>query len=359
MTSTVEAITILNQAGIRNPLRVVDLIRDTISFLDLDLTGLVILTEAASGPYVVTPVIAALAGAKKVFALTRDSHYATAKIVEIQTRALEALCGMEGRTTIFTQRSTDLFAKADIVTNLGFVRPIDADTVRAMKVGAVIPLMCEAWEFRPGDVALDACRRQGIPVMGTNEDFPGLDVFSYSGLLCLKLLFDAQIEVYKSHIIVVSGDKFGVVIEKRLTQSGAIEVVRVDTLRALSPATLADADAVVIADYSRGDVMLGTGGDLTADEFARLAPGATVIQFAGYVDVQDLVTQGVHVFPGIELGPHRMARTLAALGPRPVVELHAAGLKVGHIMICDQNPNIDKVNFSKFSPLCQPINIIV
>jgi hypothetical protein len=47
------------------------------------------------------------------------------------------------------------------------------------------------------------------------------------------------------------------------------------------------------------------------------------------VDVAGLAAAGVQVYPGIEMPGHRMALTLAALGPRPVVELHAAGLKVG------------------------------
>ena len=59
-------IAVLRRGGIANPLRVVKLIRDTIEFLKLDLSGLVVLTEAASGPFVVTPVVAAAAGAERV-----------------------------------------------------------------------------------------------------------------------------------------------------------------------------------------------------------------------------------------------------------------------------------------------------
>jgi hypothetical protein len=38
------------------------------------------------------------------------------------------------------------------------------------------------------------------------------------------------------------------------------------------------------------------------------------------------------VHPGVALEPHRMAHTLATLGPRPIVELHAVGLKVGQLL---------------------------
>ncbi len=325
------AVETLRQGGIANPARLAKLIRDAISFLELDLSGLTVLTEAASGPYVVTPVIAALAGAERVLALTHDSRHASAEAVIAQTRALEALCGVEGSVEIYTQRSLDLFAQADIVTNLGFVRPIDAKAVAAMKSTAVVPLMCEAWESRPGDVDLEACRRKGILVLGTNEDYPGLEVFAYSGWLCLKMLFDAQIEVYKSKIVVISSDKFGPVIEQQLVRSGAL-VDLMDTLRGISEQELAGADAVVVADYTRDEMIIGPEGDLTAANLATMAPGAAVIQFAGRVDVPSLIKCGILVYPGVALGPHRMAKTLAELGGRPVVELHAGGLKVGQAL---------------------------
>jgi hypothetical protein len=42
---------------------------------ELDLSGLTILTEAATGAYCVTPVVAALANADQAYALTRPSGY--------------------------------------------------------------------------------------------------------------------------------------------------------------------------------------------------------------------------------------------------------------------------------------------
>ncbi len=333
----------LRRAGIANPARLLRLLNETVAALELDLAGLVVLTEAASGPYMVTPVLAALAGADRVLALTRDSRYAPASIVIAQTQALAAWAGLSVAHAgaigagglapaigIHTVRSADLFAAADIVTNLGFVRPLDAAAVSALKPTAVVPLMCEAWEVRPDDVALDVCRQRGIPVLGTNEDHPAVDVFAYSGPLCLKLLFDAQIEVHKSRIVIVSGDQFGPVIEHALARAGAA-VRRFPDLRNIPPADLVGADALIIADYTRPDMILGPDGDLTGADLARTCPAATVVQFAGRVAVTDLTRAGIAVHPGLEFGPHRMAVTLAGLGPRPVVELHAAGLKVGEL----------------------------
>jgi hypothetical protein len=335
-------------AGIVNPRRLIRLILETIQFFDLDLSGLTVLTEAASGPYVVTPVIASLAGARKVLAITTDSRYARASEVIKQTRALELLCRARP-AEISTRRARLPAAEADIVTNLGFVRPINSAFIARMKSSAVVPLMYEAWEFRPGDLDLEACRQRGIPVAGTNEDFPGLEVFAYCGWLALKLLFEAGIEIHKTGISIISSDNFGQVLKRRLELNDAKVTL---ALRCL-PKVLRKCDVVIVADYAREGMIIGTGGDITVEEFARAAPHATVIQFVGQVDVQGLQKQGISVYPGIDLGPHRMAKTLADLGPRPVVELHTAGLKVAELLWKAKNGK--PFGYRKWNSLIQPL----
>ena len=43
--------------------------------------------------------------------------------------------------------------------------------------------MFEAWEFRPDDIDVVACRRRGIPIVGVNEHHAAVDVFSYLDLV--------------------------------------------------------------------------------------------------------------------------------------------------------------------------------
>jgi len=70
------------------------------------------------------------------------------------------------------------------------------------------------------------------------------------------------------------------------------------------------------------------------------------------LDVAALRRHGVAVYPGEDLPSRRMAHTLAALGPRPVIELHTAGLKVGEIGVAmEMGKTVDK----RFSGLVQTI----
>ena len=57
----------------------------------LDLKGKTVLTEAASGAYVVTPLLAAIAGAK-VYAFTRTTRYGTVDEIFANTRKLVDDC---------------------------------------------------------------------------------------------------------------------------------------------------------------------------------------------------------------------------------------------------------------------------
>lgn len=346
----INATRILSTAGIVNPWRLVAQIREMIDFLNLDLSGLTILTEAATGPYVVTPVIAVMSGAEKVYALTGDSCFGTAQMAKRQTRALETISCGKTFIEIVTERTEAVFAAADIVTNLGFVRPIDAPVVKIMKSEAVVPLMCESWEVRPADVDLASCLHKGISVAGTNEDFTGLDVFSYSGWLCLKMLMEAQVDVKNCRCLIISSDKFGRTIGDRLATCGIDAELHPHLRDASAHRKLAEVDALIIADYKRKDTIIGRKGDLQPVQIKNLSPSITVLQFAGRIDLQELKNVGVSVFPGVEMVSQKMVRTLADLGPYPVVGLHAAGLKVGQLLF-------EKNISGRFQDLVQEIDI--
>lgn len=321
-----------SKCSILNPYRVRRLMEKTIKGLKLDLTGMTVLTEAASGNYVVTSIMAALANARQVFAVAADSIYGEAKDVEKFTLEFSEFCGVRNQLAILTEKLPEAIGQADVVTNLGFVRPIDVSFVATMKDTAVIPLMCEAWEFRPGDVNLEACRERGIPVMATNEHYPGGDIFSFSGNLCIKMLLEMEIEVRDCKVVIVSTDKFGEVIEEALMAMGS-EVYLVRELRTkTSRSFLRKADAVVIADYRSAETFIGSEGHIRAEDFFEMSPGISVVQFAGKVNVKELENLGIPYFPRHEVGSHRMGLTFGDLGPKAVVSLHGAGLKVGEIL---------------------------
>src|SRR5262245_48018098 len=111
--------------------------RAAIERCELDLSDTVVFTEAASGAYVVTPVLAAMAGASRVIAMARSSRYGSVQAITEATLELAARACVAPRIEVVTEKRADLIGAADIVTNSGHVRPIGAEVVGWMKPSAV------------------------------------------------------------------------------------------------------------------------------------------------------------------------------------------------------------------------------
>src|SRR3954452_5054895 len=264
-----------------DPRRLVRLMREAIERCDLDLDGLTVLTEGASGAYVVTPVLAAMAGAD-VVALAVGNAYASGEEITRLTTVLAELAGVTGRIELVDGKEPAILGAADIVTNSGQVRPVDAQMVSHLKPSAVVPLMYESWEYRGADVDLEACRARGILVAGTNERHPAVDVFSFLGQMALLQLHEAGIAVRGSRVLVLCDNDFAPFIVKDLENAGA----NVTQSRRLSPDDISErCDAVVLA-LSPGPAPVFGVDDATL--LSGRAPGAVLIQYWGDVDREAL-----------------------------------------------------------------------
>ena len=310
------------------PERLQRLVHQAVADCRLDLRGRTVLTEAATGAYFVTPVLAALAGAE-VLAVTRESRYGTVRAVTELTMALARRCGVDERVRVLDGVSPDVVGRADVITNSGHLRPLDARIVAWMKPGAVVPLMFEAWELQAGrvDVDLEALRARGIATAGTNERHPDVDVFSYLGMMAVKALHEAGIPVYRSHIGLLCDNPFRTHLERGLSSCGAT-VHAAGSWQALD--RHAPLDAVLVAMTPTGRFVVDAAA---AHELADAWPGATVVQYWGDVDRESLSGEGIEVWPALEPFAGHMAVLPSDIGPDPIVRLQAGGLKVGQVLL--------------------------
>jgi hypothetical protein len=316
-----------------NPQRLHRLMGAAIERCDLRLDGFAVVTEAATGAYVVTPVLAAMAGAE-VFAVTRATGFGTVEEVREGTSSLAAVCGVAERVRVFETLPEEAIRTADIVTNSGHVRPIDARMIALMKPGAAIPLMYESWEFRDTDLDLDACARRGIGVAGTNECHPSVDVFSFLGIMAAKLLLDAGVAVFGSDVLLLCDNPFGPFLFAGLRGAGA----RVHCARQLPAA--ASYDAIVVAMSPGGTPAIGARH---ASVLAKEFPGAVVADFWGGIDRRALRDDGVPFWPLADVPAGHMGILPSAIGPEPVIRLQCGGLKIGEIMARASRAGIDPV----------------
>lgn len=313
------------------------LIEDAIRSFELDLNGFTVLTEAATGYYALTPLIASMAGADSIFALTRSSRFGSEDQVSELLSELAADCGAE-RIEVGVDRSHPAISNVDIVTNLGFVRPIDFSLLSRLGPESAVSLMWEPWEFRKSDVDLSACRQLGVPILGTNEDDERLQTGKYVGHLAVKLLFEMNVEVLKSKIVVCGSGKFGSHTTQTLETLGA-ELLYVNSGAGM---TLADsgtrgflktADAIVFCEHVRPDCLVGHSGDLTPVELCEINSSIVLAHICGTVDVDAVRRAGLAVHPSEPAEFGFMTATTDYLGPRPLIDLHVAGLLIGQRLV--------------------------
>lgn len=345
--------------GITNIPRFVKLINQSIAKLELDLKNLNILTEAATGNYICTPIIAAMGNASKVFAYAQDSNYGKAEDIFHNTNRLAEHVGVREKIKFIKTLDKDIVKQADIVTNLGPLRPITKGFITNMKNTAVIPLMRETWEYRNNEIDLDSCKEKEIIVLGTNENYPNLKIFDYLGHLCAKKLFEIDIEILNSKIIVFGGGYFGLKIMTYLVKLGAdvrgvcdeeikiIEKLGVEKIGSISNKSLdlskiTNADAIVVTTYPDNTEIIGKKGLIKPEKLKQLCPGTIIIQFKGCIDRLSVTKESIPLLPENKPKDGHMSWTLNELGPKPVIDLHTGGLKVGEIMA--------KLRMSGYSP---------
>ncbi|MGE7809776.1 hypothetical protein [Lysinibacillus capsici] len=314
--------------------RVRRLINEAITKLNLNLKGYTVYTEAGTGLYAVTPAIAIFAGAEKVYAISKDTNYGTAAeaFQEVEKIINDTELSRKLVKT-FTKDSQHLY-EADIVTNLGHVRPINEDIIKQLNLNkVVIPYMCEAWEQRIGDVDIFKCFKNNIPVMGTNEEHELINCFDSCGILAVKLLLEANLEIKGNKIAVYSTDKFGRVIYSTLKSLNA-DVKLFDNIKEIESDKewLNNLDALIIADYLEKKQIVGKNGIINLRDISVNSPDVVIIPFAGEFDKEYADFFHLHIHPNESLSAIRMSRTLAHLGPKPTIDLLAGGLKVGQIM---------------------------
>jgi hypothetical protein len=328
-------------------------IEDAVERLNLNLSGKVVLTEAATGAYIVTPVIAALAGAE-VYAFTRDTKYGSVEEVKNKTNELIAEFGDSNiKITIIDELTPEIIKRADIITNSGHLRPLDSTKLQHAKKDVVIPLMYEGWEWRDADLDIGYCRNNGIVVGATNERHPDVDVFNYLGDMALKMIFDAGLCPYQNSFILFCNNDFGPFIAKVLSKVcgglGVCDLVENKSkYDGLNIDWLGNFPAIEISGkYKKSSGIIFTaypfdkqwiGGDNLPIQVASMrdaVPDAILFRYAGDID-EAFCKQHITVYPDHVHSGH-MGILPSAIGFDPIIRLQSGGLKVGQLMLEKQN----------------------
>ncbi|MDD3443313.1 MAG: hypothetical protein PHW89_08615 [Sulfurimonas denitrificans] len=319
--------------------KITSVIKKSIAKFNLDLSQKTILTEAAMGNYVVTPIIAALAGAKKVYAFTKDSKYGLVEDVKKQTNDLLRYLNIEHNVEIITDLNNVNLDEIDILTNTGFLRPINSKIINQLNKKCVIPLMWETWEYRKEDLNLDACLANGIKVYGTNEDDFRLKTKEYLGFMILKFLLNLNHTPISSNILILGCEHFTIYVQKILMQNGYKFTIINKYDKIIDTSVY---DAIVILEHDNNKLLIGDNGYIKTQ---KIKPNVDVIHICGSVDFTNASFNYVPKNPA-PFG--YMSYTVDNVGSNVIIDLHTAGLKVALGMIEANELKLKKSEYKNY-----------
>jgi hypothetical protein len=252
--------------------------------------------------------------------------------------------GIESKVSFYEKQvPEEVYSTIDILTNSGFLRPIKGDIITKLKKTAVIPLMWETWEFREGEIDIEACQKALIPIIGTNEHFKDADMFAYPGMLALKLLFQSNLEVACNKFILLGGGLTGKLIAKTFKNIGIDFMWFGDNGRErmkdmFSYSSLKGElfkqkrlDAIVVADHIFKREIIGSNGYISFNEIRNQFPYVKICHICGNINVMELQSSNLSFYPDNIKPFGYMSYETINLGWEPVIMLASAGLKVGEI----------------------------
>jgi hypothetical protein len=330
----------------------------------LDLGGWTVATECANSAYAATAAAALAAGAE-VWALGRDTRWATVAESAVDVRALATalrdlgLDADEARLHLVTDRAAIPYEGVDLISNSGHLRPLDAEILGRLPAHAVIALMFEAWELRDGDIDVATARARCLPIYGVDEHHPVCGSFEFVGALAVSEAMRQRWSLGDARVAVISDNVFLGPVLRAVGAMGAAAVA-IDPFGRVPPAAefaehgYALADAILAgATVARAAVAADGGSTTGAFDLAILAttPPAVAranglprlderelgvliaatgchgcVQLWGDVRREGAEAQGVVFAPARAPAPGHQAVPMNAAGHEAVVRLQVGGL---------------------------------
>lgn len=303
----------------------VDLIRAELDALSNDLSGLTVVTGAGSGFEGTAATMAAMAGARRVFALTRQSGlYPSAAEAARATLEPARRAGVAGRIEVCGSIAGRDWGEVDILLNCRAIRPISRATIGLLPRRAVIGLMAASWELRPDVVDLQGSAAAGIKVVELDLDHPRIRLLAEFGRLCALLASETGLDLRGAPTALICDTPCRAFIERELAMRGAV----VSSFAHPGLVTGEDWRLLVLAMRPSSATTMDVAN---LGRIGKSAPGAHIVQFSGTLDRSAAKYFGLTVWPARNPGRDQPGLPLEALGVELVLRKLAGGLKAAEL----------------------------
>lgn len=304
---------------------VIDAIRECIGTLQLDLDGQVVVTGAGFGSEAITATAAALAGARRVFALTAErKKHARSPATSWDALDLATDAGHSARLEILRRMHPHHWNDVDILVSCPRTLPISRSTVEYLRPNSVVALMAEPWELSPEMVDLNACSEMQVKVAAPNLEHPSINLHPDLARLCCRLLHDAGINARDTRIALLCDTPCRRYIEDALIEQGARVTVFAHPQMLLPEMW----DAVVVALRPAEKPSMDINGLARVFEAAH---GSLLIQFSGEIDRLAARYFGLRVWPPRKPARGQLGVSSEILGWHPTIRRLVGGLKAAEM----------------------------
>ena len=320
--------------------KLVRIIKHSIKYFKLDLSGYNILLPASEREPALAPIMASMAGAKNIYVA------ATGVETVNKTTLLQNELGLNSNITFIETETPQILAGLDIVIKGDGISHIDKKFVSGLKENCVISLLPHNFDFHNiNGINLEDCADEKIPVVAVNPNDQSLMLFRYFAHLIIKRCYEANLDVFRSRILLVG---HGDLLENALSllKAAGAQVYVAYTDRPQNEnyiiKHLPEIDGIVVVDYpEKSEIIIGNEGLIKIEDLVDTNPEVKIIHLSGKVQVNPLILGRISYIPEV-ITQNSLNVNIQELGLRAIVESTAAVMKVAETLIKTKNRTVQQ-----------------
>lgn len=314
------------------------IVREQMALLDLDLSGLTVVVGAATGYQAAAATAAALADAGRVVALARGSQRQSSLAAAADTLAFASYANVSERVEVLDRIDSRRWQDVDLLATGVQVGPISRSLIELLPSRAVVSLMAEPWELRPGVVDFDGCDDAGIKVAAPNLGHPSINLLPEFARLCCILLGEAGGDQRGAKLALVCDTPCAPFIDKALRERGAR--VSVFAHPTLMTGDAWDVIVVAMRPSDKPPMDINSLGRISANSRQAL-----LVQFSGEIDRSAASYFGLKVWPPKRPARGELGLPLDVLGAAPAIRKLTGGLKAAEAAYHGAELGPDSIGF--------------
>jgi hypothetical protein len=307
------------------------LIRQCIRHYKLDLTGYNVLLPVYSDEPALTPIMAGLAGAKRIFVMGQEIEIVN------RTAMFENELDLTAHITFLERENPQILSELDILLYGEGIPFIDGVFASNLNKDCIISMLPKNLDFNNTlGINAEECSRRNIKIIGVEPDNKNLSLYKHLAHVVTKRCSEAGVDVLGSKLLLISNGELSDNILSHLKNCGAqVYVAHTDNNQDKSYILkhLEEVDAVIVADYPlMSSLVIGNEGFIRVEDILNVNPEVKIIHLAGKMQPNALSLNRISYWPN-SIVQNTLNVNIKELGLRTSVEIVAASMKAAESLI--------------------------